>query len=65
MFGWEKDEALDMGEMGTYQLFKVHGLDITVSKSKLAAELAKPLAVKRGHAGFQEFALDGLRGVQP
>ena len=25
MFGWEKDEALDMGEMGTYQLFKIHG----------------------------------------
>ncbi len=25
MFGWEKDEALDMGEMGTYQLFKAHG----------------------------------------
>jgi predicted enzyme related to lactoylglutathione lyase len=24
-FGWEKDEAMDMGEMGTYQLFKVNG----------------------------------------
>lgn len=25
LFGWEKDEALDMGEMGTYQLFKING----------------------------------------
>jgi len=28
LFGWEKDEALDMGEMGTYQLFKSHGQTI-------------------------------------
>lgn len=25
LFGWEKDQALDMGEMGTYQLFKING----------------------------------------
>ncbi|QRM56692.1 VOC family protein [Sinorhizobium sp. BG8] len=24
LFGWTKDEALDMGEMGTYQLFKIN-----------------------------------------
>jgi predicted enzyme related to lactoylglutathione lyase len=25
MFGWTKDQAVDMGEMGTYQTFAVHG----------------------------------------
>lgn len=25
MFGWTKDQAVDMGEMGTYQLFAIHG----------------------------------------
>lgn len=25
LFGWEKDQALDMGEMGIYQIFKVNG----------------------------------------
>lgn len=25
LFGWEKDEAMDMGEMGTYQLIKAGG----------------------------------------
>lgn len=25
LFGWEKDQALDMGEMGVYQLFKIDG----------------------------------------
>ena len=25
MFGWEKDEALDMGEMGTYRIFRTGG----------------------------------------
>jgi uncharacterized protein len=25
LFGWEKDQSLDMGEMGTYQLFKIGG----------------------------------------
>jgi predicted enzyme related to lactoylglutathione lyase len=24
-FGWEKDQAMDMGEMGTYQLFSING----------------------------------------
>jgi predicted enzyme related to lactoylglutathione lyase len=24
-FGWEKDQAMDMGAMGTYQLFKING----------------------------------------
>jgi predicted enzyme related to lactoylglutathione lyase len=25
MFGWTKDQAIDMGPMGTYQLFAIHG----------------------------------------
>jgi hypothetical protein len=25
MFGWTKDQAVDMGEMGTYQTFAIHG----------------------------------------
>lgn len=25
LFGWQKAEAMDMGEMGTYQLFSTHG----------------------------------------
>lgn len=28
LFGWEKDETLDMGEMGAYQLFKAAGKTI-------------------------------------
>lgn len=28
LFGWQKSQAVDMGEMGTYQLFSHHGADI-------------------------------------
>lgn len=28
LFGWSKGEAMDMGEMGTYQLFRRNGADI-------------------------------------
>jgi len=26
LFGWEKDNPMDMGEMGTYQIFKIEGV---------------------------------------
>src|SRR5690606_29931302 len=28
LFGWTKGDAMDMGEMGTYQLFRRNGADI-------------------------------------
>ena len=28
LFGWEKAQAVDMGEMGTYQVFSHDGADI-------------------------------------
>lgn len=28
LFGWQKSDAVDMGDMGTYQLFRHHGADI-------------------------------------
>ncbi len=27
MFGWEKTTAMDMGEMGVYQIYSIHGVD--------------------------------------
>ncbi|MEJ8571096.1 VOC family protein [Microbaculum marinum] len=41
LFGWEKGQAIDMGAMGTYQLFDVDGLSIGGMMTK-PAELAAP-----------------------
>jgi uncharacterized protein len=37
MFGWQKDDGLDMGDMGTYQLFSHDGAQIGGMMNKLAA----------------------------
>lgn len=50
---------------GWAAVFAAHGLDIAVSLGGLAGELSKSLAVDRGRPGFEEFALDGTRGVEP
>lgn len=49
---------------GWAELFRLHGLDITASD--LAGELARPLTgIRRNLQGFEDFALDGTRGVEP
>ena len=50
---------------GWRELFACHGLDICVSASQLEEELNKPLNVDRNIAGFEEFSLAGVRGVEP
>ncbi|WP_421873869.1 VOC family protein [Pararhizobium sp.] len=42
MFGWQKDEGLDMGDMGIYQLFSHDGAQIGGMMNKLAAIPAPP-----------------------
>ena len=48
-------------------LFHAHGLDITLADPvDLARELARPLpAIRRGLRGFEDFAEEGDRGVDP
>ena len=49
---------------GWGDLFAAHGLDI--GAADLAAELARPLpGVRRGLKGFEDFAAEGVRGVEP
>jgi hypothetical protein len=50
---------------GWSALFQIHGLDITVSLSLLETELSKPLSVIRSQPGFEEFAFNGTRAVDP
>src|SRR5258708_18584713 len=51
---------------GWGKLFEKHGLDLTVSLSKLQGELTRPLSgIDRTLPGFEEFALDGIRAVEP
>lgn len=54
----------NLAPKGWAALFDKHGLDITVSKAKLAEELIRPLTIDRTLPGFEEFALDGVRGVE-
>jgi hypothetical protein len=42
MFGWKQDEGLDMGDMGTYQLFSHDGAQIGGMMTKPAAVPAPP-----------------------
>ncbi|KQY34000.1 VOC family protein [Rhizobium sp. Root483D2] len=42
MFGWQKDDGLDMGDMGIYQLFSHDGAQIGGMMNKLAAIPAPP-----------------------
>jgi hypothetical protein len=49
---------------GWADLFRLHGLDITAAD--LAKELARPLTgIRRDVQGFEDFALDGTRGIEP
>lgn len=49
---------------GWAELLKEHGLDITAADLK--QELGKVLpSVKRGMKGFEDFALEGRRGIEP
>jgi len=49
---------------GWAELFRLHGLDILATN--LAAELARPLPqIDRHLPGFEDFALEGCRGVEP
>lgn len=46
-------------------VFAAHGLDITIPASALAAELNRPLLVDHEQPGFEEFAYDGRRAIEP
>jgi len=46
-------------------VFTAHGLDITKPASALVAELGRPLLVDHEQPGFEEFAFDGRRGIEP
>jgi hypothetical protein len=46
-------------------VFSAHGLDITVPKPQLAAELQKLLQVDSTRAGFEELAFDARRAIEP
>jgi hypothetical protein len=49
---------------GWAELLAAHGLDLAAPD--LAAELARPLdAVDRSRPGFEDFALEGVRGIEP
>lgn len=52
-----------LAPLGWGDLFMQHGLDVRAPD--LAAELAKPLEVRRAMQGFEDFALEGTRGVEP
>lgn len=41
-FGWEKSEALDMGTMGTYQMFKVGGTQQAVGGMMTSPNMSHP-----------------------
>jgi hypothetical protein len=57
------DICQDLAEQGWAELLGRHGLNIKAAN--LEAELAKPLEVKRHIAGFEDFAMEGVRGIEP
>lgn len=57
-------QVLDrLAPLGWGDLLAQHGIDVTAAD--LAQELAKPLTVKRGLQGFEDFSLEGTRGIEP
>lgn len=52
-----------LAPLGWRTLLQKHGLDIT--KSDLAAELSRDLAIDRSIPGFEDFTLAGKRGIEP
>ena len=53
-FGWTKGEAMDMGPMGTYQLFKTPG-----ATGDVGGMMTKPPGVPVPHWGFY-FIVDAI-----
>jgi hypothetical protein len=59
-----KQVCARLAPYGWAELFNLHGLDITASN--LAQELSKPLpGIRRDIQGFEDFALEGTRGIEP
>jgi hypothetical protein len=52
-----------LADQGWHDLLAAHGLDIKAAD--LAAELARPLSVDRTQPGFEDFALEGGRAIEP
>jgi hypothetical protein len=53
-----------LAPQGWEELFRAHGLDMTASD--LATELARPLSdIDRELKGFEDFAREGTRGIEP
>jgi len=61
-----KNEVLDvLAPRGWGELFKKHGLNISVPLEMLETELIKPLLINRTILGFEEFAFEGYRAIEP
>jgi len=52
-----------LAPLGWADLLKTHGLDIAAPD--LAVELLRPLAIDRTQPGFEDFAAEGVRGIEP
>lgn len=48
---------------GWGDLMRAHGIDL--GANNLAEELRKPVAVDRTISGFEDFAVEGVRGIEP
>lgn len=48
---------------GWKDMLRLHGLD--VEASSLGEELARPLTIDRRQPGFEDFASEGIRGIEP
>jgi hypothetical protein len=58
-----KSACARLAPLGWAALLRRHDLDIT--RVDLAAELQRELAVDRSVPGFEDFALTGVRGIEP
>lgn len=59
-----KQACARLAPYGWAELFNLHGLNITADN--LAQELSKPLpGIRRDLQGFEDFALEGTRGIEP
>jgi hypothetical protein len=52
-----------LAPLGWGELFLRHGLDLTASD--LQSELLRPLKIDRFQAGFEDFAADAVRAIEP
>ncbi|HEU5321802.1 MAG TPA: hypothetical protein VFX28_13435, partial [Methylomirabilota bacterium] len=52
-----------LADHGWTRLLARHGLDVTAAD--LAGELARPLAIDRRVPGFEDFAAEGRRAIEP